>query len=414
MSEEEALETVKTVKTVKIIEETSVSNPNDPSPSATGETDAQVRALLARASLLKMRGMNTEALATCEEALAKAPESIATYAVMGDIHERAGRYTEAIACYKEVVQRDSTRVIEKAKCERLLKIQTATQASPQGLSSPSPLAPQSKREQNKRASDNKQEQENEQENEGESPHNSEGDIARLLYICSGILGLLVLLTGSYLLWQNKQKTQLPQAQSTPPAQNTPQTQSTPQAGVPSPQASPTTAPSTPVPASSPAAPDWTKNFETLLPSDTRLVQITYNPKTGEVLIRLATPSRGNTETASQVQDRLLSLAAIIMKSVLQVRSSPTSVRLWIDMPPFDPATPVLSAEGNPQVFRSIVPGQTSSAEIAAAFTRVQWAAALVEEPVLVLPDSVPTPDNPPTPLPDTPPATPDMGNNNPL
>jgi hypothetical protein len=347
------------------------------------KANTQVRALLARASLLKMRGMGKEAIATCQEALKIAPDSVATHAVMGDIYEGMGQYAEAVAAYQAVIERDPTRQTEREKRERLLKILTATQpsAAPVDFSShaPSTLAPTATTPA-----------------EGAS---REGEIARLLYICSGVLGALVLLTGSYWLWQNKQKNTLPQPRAI--------IQSTPIAATPEPVVSPaatpvaaTPRPATPAPTPVPNTSTLEKNLLLALPGNTRVLQITQDPKQQEILIRLVAAPRGSGETANQVQDRLLFLAATAIKTTLNLDTPPQVVRLWIDMAPFDPKEPVLRAEGNPEQFRHLLPAQTSREEIIATFVSVQWASKLVDEPLpatplATTPEPAATPDMPP-------------------
>jgi hypothetical protein len=336
------------------------------------KTSTQVRALLARASLLKMRGMNKEAIATCQEALKIAPDSVAAHAVLGDIYEGMGQYAEAEAAYKAVLERDPTRHTEREKRERLLKILTATQPTtrPSDSSRPSPVATATP---------------------PSEETTREGEIARLLYICSGILGALVLLTGSYWLWQNKQKNTLPQIK--------PVAQSTPIPATPEPIASPTATPiaatprpATPAPTPIPTTSMLEKSLALALPNNTRILQITQDPQQQEVLIRLAAAPRGSGETANQVQDRLLFLAATAIKTTLNLDAPPQLVRLWIDMSPFDPKDPVLRAEGNPEQFRRLLPTQASREEIIATFVSVQWASALVDEPLPATPVAVTTPE----------------------
>jgi hypothetical protein len=349
------------------------------------KANTQVRALLARASLLKMRGMGKEAIAACQEALKIAPDSVATHAVMGDIYEGLGRYSEAVASYQAVLERDPTRQTEREKCERLQKILTATQ--------PTMPLPDSSRTSPSAATTSPP--------EGTT---REGEIARLLYICSGVLGAMVLITGGYWLWQNKQKNALPALKST--------VQSTTIPATPAPLASPvatpiaaTPRPATPAPTPVPTTSALEKNLSLALPGNTRILQITQDPRQQEILIRLAAAPRGSGETATQVQDRLLFLAATAIKTTLGLDSPPQLVRLWIDMSPFDPKDPVLRAEGNPEQFRHLQPAQTSREEITATFVSVQWASALVDEPlpatpvINTTPEPVATPEVQPPPPP---------------
>jgi hypothetical protein len=82
-----------------------------------------VRALLARANLLRMRRQWDEAIAACTEALRCDPRSSAAHSLLGDIYEAQSKPEDAIQWYAMALEIDPDNASDRAKLDRLTAAQ---------------------------------------------------------------------------------------------------------------------------------------------------------------------------------------------------------------------------------------------------------------------------------------------------
>jgi hypothetical protein len=98
------------------------------------EVSADVRPLLARANLLRVRGQWEAAAEQCAEVLRLDPRNAAAHSLLGEIYDNQGYLDRAIRWYSEALELDPANVADRAKLARATELHESRRRPPSGAS----------------------------------------------------------------------------------------------------------------------------------------------------------------------------------------------------------------------------------------------------------------------------------------
>jgi hypothetical protein len=98
--------------------------------TADARPTTDVRSLLARANLLRVRGQWEAAAEQCAEVLRLEPRSAAAHSLLGEIYDNQGYLDRAIRWYEEALELNPTGVADRAKLARARELQQARRKAP--------------------------------------------------------------------------------------------------------------------------------------------------------------------------------------------------------------------------------------------------------------------------------------------
>jgi hypothetical protein len=344
--------------------------------------------LLARANLLRMRGQWDEAVAVCTEALRHVPDSPTAHALIGDVYAAQNRVSEAITWYTMAVDLDNN-PSDRAKLAALVEKQARAEAQMQ------PATPSVPKEKTAEKKEKTVERTMDWVDRTFPPGKSES-IARLLFIVSGVIAVLLMAGFAYVYFvlpkgdKNAptlippQNTSLPTVLAPPSAtkRSAPVSQSTPTPALPKSAIAPV--PATPASEATPAETALREGLGRAANGLFTVASVRVTPDNSqaslEIVLGNPLPSVSSGPLEEAVRESVLRAAAQVARQAVLVNGSLKSVAVRVLTPGGVSAaqggtpttTPVFYGEIEPSALNGLEPMTTPGQTLLSRFRTVQW------------------------------------------
>ena len=324
-----------------------VSSPDETTIQRTSRRAAQeeqVRSLLMRANLSRMRGEWDESIALCAEALQKAPESVAAHSLLGDVYESQNRLDEAAQWFRMAVELNPNSKPDQEKLDRvLLQPRAVLAAAPNS-------APQGTEERTLQWFDRA------------FPPGRADSVAKLIFAFCGLIALLLLMGAGFLYLTDRSESDVATAKTMLTPSVTP----------------------TAVPATTSVDETLRPPISRLLPKELNLNNIVVDPRTMEAQVEaVLTVDAATDQTTSEMRERILRAATVVAHATArsEERLKKMTVRIALHKTNANesPET-VFLGDAQASSVRDIEPSLIPYASQTAIFTSVWWSATLQSTP----------------------------------
>lgn len=306
--------------------------------------DEDVRAILARANLHKLRGQWEDAAALCAEAIQRDPTSAAAHGLLGEVYEGQGSLDQALHCYGMAVDLAPDNASWRQSLQKMVR---RKQAALKNAQKAAPVRP--RREKTLEWIDRKF---------------PPGQPKSILYFLVGFGALLAVILGigAGLLLTGRGRERKPtMTRIDAPAPKTIEI-ATPAPPAPSPVA--------PAPSPSPE-PDQPQSLT--VPG---AASASFDPQSATASVAMTVPAPPGKE-APEVRELLLRQAAYLGKAALLAAPDAQRVIVRVDLMRAETAEPGFSGEAVPAGLSALVdPDAADIAALTGAFTSFQWAPSL--------------------------------------
>lgn len=320
------------------------------------EAEREIRPLLSRANLMRLRGQWDEAIALCTEAIRIAPESAVAHSLLGDVYEAQGRLDEALQWFGMAVDLAPDSRSDREKLERVLQAKQAALRATDKQAGKENATPAPARNRTLEWLDKR------------FPPDSSDSVARLIFIACSILAVFLGIAAGFFFFRPREdRPRIIHLASPPPA--------------------PIQVAATPAPKEVPSAPSAT-------PATVRLevpgASATYDGQAQRVDLEMSWPAPGEGDSIATIREQIL--RSVVGVAQAAARVEPRAQRFSVQVRSFSggqgSSEPLFSGELTPASFQGMDPDNAEHATLISAFTSLRWSSALTEVPP---PEATPAP-----------------------